>query len=256
MDNNALLTEIISHNLVETLFQPIVDLKSGQVLGYEAFSRGPEGTDFYMPLPLISQAKSYNRMEELDNVLCNNALLNSKKRGNEGLLFMNLDTRTIYDNHPSEGILRLLKEYDIRSDSVAIEFSEKSVICKFDSFIDIVEEYRSNGFLICFDNVGSPYSNLFTVGKIRPDFMKIDWNLTKGISKDGEKRSKLDMELMIAGLVGARLIAEGVEDEEDLRTLIELGVNAAQGNLIGKPDRDLQEARLEAKEIISEVVQK
>ena len=52
MDNNNLLSEIIKNNLVDTIFQPIADMKNGHVLGYEAFSRGPEGTEFYMPLPL------------------------------------------------------------------------------------------------------------------------------------------------------------------------------------------------------------
>jgi EAL domain-containing protein (putative c-di-GMP-specific phosphodiesterase class I) len=252
MDNNKVLTEIINNNLVETIFQPIADIKDGHVIGYEAFSRGPEGSDLYMPIPLISQAKSYNRMDELDAVLCDNTLMNAKKRGIDSLLFMNLDTKYIFENGPVRNIIRELKKYGLKSSQIVIEFSEKSVICKFDSFINIIQQYRDNGFLICFDNVGSAYSNLFTVGKIRPDYMKIDRNLTQGISSDESKRVTLDMEMMIADLIDTRLIAEGVESREDLRALIHLGVSAAQGHIIGQPDKTIKGVRFEALQIIAE----
>jgi EAL domain-containing protein (putative c-di-GMP-specific phosphodiesterase class I) len=255
MDNNNLLSEIIKNNLVETIFQPIADIKNGRVLGYEALSRGPKGTDFYMPIPLISQAKSYNRMEELDAVLCENTLMNAKKRGIDNLLFMNLDTKYIFESNPVENILKKLSEYEFEPCRIVIEFSEKSVICKFDSFINIIQEYRDNGFLICFDNVGSAYSNLFTVGKIRPDYMKIDRNLTQGLNYDDNKRATIDMEMMIASLINTKLIAEGVETKEDLRALIDMGVSAAQGHLIGKPDKNFKGIRLEALQIINEATQ-
>jgi len=255
MDNNNLLSEIIKNNLVETIFQPIADIKNGRVLGYEALSRGPKGTDFYMPIPLISQAKSYNRMEELDAVLCENTLMNAKKRGIDNLLFMNLDTKYIFESNPVENILKKLSEYEFEPYRIVIEFSEKSVICKFDSFINIIQEYRDNGFLICFDNVGSAYSNLFTVGKIRPDYMKIDRNLTQGLNYDDNKRATIDMEMMIASLINTKLIAEGVETKEDLRALIDMGVSAAQGHLIGKPDKNFKGIRLEALQIINEATQ-
>jgi EAL domain-containing protein (putative c-di-GMP-specific phosphodiesterase class I) len=255
MDNNNLLSEIIKNNLVETIFQPIADIKNGRVLGYEALSRGPKGTDFYMPIPLISQAKSYNRMEELDAVLCENTLMNAKKRGIDNLLFMNLDTKYIFESNPVENILKKLSEYEFEPCRIVIEFSEKSVICKFDSFINIIQEYRDNGFLICFDNVGSAYSNLFTVGKIRPDYMKIDRNLTQGLNYDDNKRATIDMEMMIASLINTNLIAEGVETKEDLRALIDMGVSAAQGHLIGKPDKNFKGIRLEALQIINEATQ-
>lgn len=252
MDNNNLLTEIINNNLVETIFQPIADLKDGHILGYEALSRGPIGTDFYMPIPLISQAKSYNRVDELDSVLCNNTLMHAKKRGIDKLLFMNLDSEYIFDNHPAENIIRKLQEYDFKSSDIVIEFSEKSIMSKFEGFIKIVQEYRDNGFLLCFDNVGSAYSNLFTVGKIRPDYMKIDRNMTQGISYDEKKRLTIDMEMMIANLINTRLIAEGVETKEDLKTIIELGVTAAQGHIIGQPDKNFTGIRLEALQVINE----
>lgn len=255
MDNNHLLSEIINNNLVETIFQPIADIRDGHIIGYEALSRGPEGTDFYMPIPLISYAKSYNRMEELDEVLCDNTLMHAKKRGLDSLLFINLDTKYIFEQGAVQKILVKLKKYGLNSNQIVIEFSEKSVICMFDSFIDMIQEYRKNGFLLCFDNVGSAYSNLFTVGKIRPDYMKIDRNMTQGIHFDESRKSGLEMEMMIANLLHTTLIAEGVENREDLETLIAMGIPAAQGHLIGQPDKDIKGIRLEALQIISQGAQ-
>ena len=110
----------------------------------------------------------------------------------------------------------------------------------------------NNGFLICFDNVGSAYSNVFTIGKIRPDYLKVDRNLTQGISYDANKRAALEMEMMIANLLNTQLIAEGVETKEDLRALIDMGVGAAQGHIIGQTDKNFKGIRLEALQIISE----
>jgi EAL domain-containing protein (putative c-di-GMP-specific phosphodiesterase class I) len=255
MDNNTLLSEIINNNMVETIFQPIADIRDGHVIGYEALSRGPKGTEFYMPIPLISQAKSYKRMQELDTVLCDNTLMNAKKWGLDSLLFMNLDTNFMIENDPVGHILEKLEKYELLPDRIVIEFSEKSVVCKFDSFVNTILQYRECGFLICFDNVGSAYSNLFTVGKIRPDFMKIDRNLITDISSDDNKRATLDMEMMISNLVNAKLIAEGVENGEDLKTLIKMGIGAAQGHIIGQPDENIKGIRLEALQIITEAAQ-
>jgi EAL domain-containing protein (putative c-di-GMP-specific phosphodiesterase class I) len=93
------------------------------------------------------------------------------------------------------------------------------------------------------------------VGKIRPDYMKIDRNLTQGLNYDDNKRATIDMEMMIASLINTNLIAEGVETKEDLRALIDMGVSAAQGHLIGKPDKNFKGIRLEALQIINEATQ-
>ena len=251
MENSQLLSEIIRNNLIETLFQPIADLKSGEEIGYEAFSRGPEGTELYMPLPLISQAKSYCRIDELDQLLSNNALLHAKKQGIRSLLFLNLCPEFVFDEDNRRILAGRLKEYRMETDRIVIEFSVKSVLSSLDGFIRLVEEYRRMGFLICLDNVGSSFRELFPLSKMKPDFVKIDQASVTHVEDDPEKQSSLDMDVMLTRFIGAQMIAVGVETPQELKMLIRLGVGAAQGMLIGAPGRELRGVRAEARQLIT-----
>ena len=88
MKGNINFDDIIKNAYVDTYFQPVVDLLKGNVIGYEALSRGPRGTDFYMPNALIAEAKSRSRMGELDFLLRKMALINAAKRDMHKLLFI------------------------------------------------------------------------------------------------------------------------------------------------------------------------
>lgn len=251
MENSKLLSEIISQNLIETLFQPIADLKSGEVIGYEAFSRGPEGTELYMPLPLISQAKCYCRIDELDQLLSNNALRAAKKQGIRSLLFLNLCPEIVYDEDNRRILAGRLEEYQMDTGRIVIEFSVKSVLSSLDGFIRLVEEYRRMGFRICLDNVGSSFRELFPLSKMKPDFVKIDQASINHVEADPQKQSSLDMDVMLTHFIGAKMIAVGVETPQELEVLIRLGVGAAQGMLIGAPGRELGGVQDSAKRLIA-----
>lgn len=251
MEQRSLLDEIIESRRVETVFQPIADLSGGGVIGYEAFSRGPEGSDLYMPLNLISEAKRVGKIGELDSLLSDNILSHAQARGVTGLLFINLDTRYLFEKHPSKAIRERLVTYGMKPAEIVIEFSDYSAITRFDSFVDVVRECRQDGFLICFDNVESANGNLFTLSKIRPDFMKTDRDMIEGIENDAEKQSAMKTKMMIAELVDTRVIAASVETEAELKTLAVLGVGAAQGRMIGAPEKLCGGIRAEAAEIIA-----
>jgi EAL domain-containing protein (putative c-di-GMP-specific phosphodiesterase class I) len=230
-------SDIMSRQLIETVFQPVADLKNGRIIGYEAFSRGPKDTPYYLPVALISEAKRTKRMNELDGNLFRAAIINAQKRGIKKLLFINMDPDCIFEKPALADEISKPEYEGISADQIVIEITERAEICKFDSFTNIIEGYKNQGFLICFDNIGSAEANLYTLSNIKPDFMKIDRNLIHNIQTNIKNQEDLRMELRIAQLVGASVIAEGVETRGELEMLMKLGVPSAQGNIIGEPGR-------------------
>jgi EAL domain-containing protein (putative c-di-GMP-specific phosphodiesterase class I) len=113
MKGNVNFDDIIKNAFVETYFQPIVDLTNGNLIGYEALSRGPKGSSLFMPNALITEAKSRNRMKELDYLLRKTSLVNAEKRGLRKMLFINVDPVSIYEDDPAASVVMRSSEFGI-----------------------------------------------------------------------------------------------------------------------------------------------
>lgn len=236
------LDDIIKNAYVDTYFQPIVDLSSGNVIGYEALSRGPRGTGFYQPNALISEAKCRNRMHELDYLLRRMALVNASKRGLRKLLFINIDPISLYDENESESIVRRCSDFGIPPQRVVVEVSGRSAVCSFEKFQKTINSYRKDGFFIACDDINGSFTNINAMSTINPDFIKIDGRFVHGIDKNTnvDKAVELNSVITIAKMIKAKVIAVGVETREELNYLYHRGVDAAQGNLLGMPQKEIR----------------
>ncbi|HEX2938677.1 MAG TPA: EAL domain-containing protein, partial [Ruminiclostridium sp.] len=134
MKGNANFDDILKNAFVDTYFQPVVSLSDGNIIGYEALSRGPKGTEFHMPTALIAEAKRRNRMNELDLLLRKMALINASKHNLLKPLFINIDPIAIYEGIPASSIVRRSNEFGIPSHRVIVEVSEQNALCSLDRF--------------------------------------------------------------------------------------------------------------------------
>ena len=235
-----LLSEVMEKNLIDTVFQPIVDLRNGEIVGYEALSRGPKDSALYSPMELINEAKCQNRLDELDSLLNREAVQHAAQRGLNKLLFVNLDPTILYKRAGVESVLQKLGEYGLRPESIVVEFSERSAVSAFSRFQDAVLEYRKRGFRVACDDVGAEYASRVALSKIEPDFVKIDDYIIRKSSGDTHQRSVISSILLLSKISGSRVIAEGVETQADLAAVMELGVPLGQGNFLGLPEREFQ----------------
>lgn len=233
---------IILNAYIDTYFQPIVNISTGYIIGYEALSRGPKGSDFFLPNALITEAKAHNRMQELDLLFRKMALMNASKRDLRKLLFINIDPLAIYTDNTVENVVRRSAEYGIPPKRIVVEVSERSALCSFEKFQKAMNEYRLDGYTIAFDDISAALSNIDTVSSIKPKYIKIDGKLVKGINlaENTNKVEQLNSIITIAKMIGALVIAVGVEKRDELRALYRLGVDAAQGNLIGIPQKEFK----------------
>lgn len=227
--------DILVNKNVTVLFQPVISLAKGEIIGYESLGRGPKGTALHSPVNLIKIAEQENKLLELELLFLSDALEKAKKLQNKKLLFLNLDTKIIKDVNFIKRFNKLT-ECGISPKSVVLEITERTAVDDYKQFKRALKNYTDQGYMIAIDDVGSGYSGLKTINEIRPHFLKIDIALIQNIDKDQFKQSLVKFLVDFSQNTNIRLIAEGIETPDELKTLIRLGVEAGQGYFLQKPD--------------------
>ncbi len=240
---HELFEEILVKEMITTLYQPIFSLKNGEVLGYEALSRGPENTPLYSPLKLIEVAHESGKIWELEMLFRQKALERVKKLEKDKLLFINVDPDIMKSAEFRSGLTKeFLSQNDLSENAIVFEITERTSINDYESFQKILQNYRKQGYQIAIDDVGAGYSGLKTINEIRPHFIKIDMDLIRNIDKDAFKQSLIKAFVDTSVTTNIKVIAEGIETKEELKTLILLGVHAGQGFYLKQPEKTLTRA--------------
>lgn len=235
-DRLADLQGILTERRVRSLFQPIVSLTDLQVLGYEALSRGPLGSAYESPEFLMSMADEAGLAVEFDRLLRTQALTHAVELPKRSLIFMNTQVSTTHDpEFSAERLGRLLKQLDIHPSRVVLEISERSNITNHALLAESLRHYRALGVQLAIDDVGAGYSGLERIVALHPNYLKIDRTLVQDIHTLPVKRAVLGAMAALAASLGAEVIAEGIEQQDEVDCLLELGIRYGQGFLLGRP---------------------
>ncbi len=234
------LHRIIAESQIRTVFQPIYDLVNMKIHGFEALTRGPENSIFEDPETMFTFALHSDLITELDRICRTNALLLSKKIPDNFKLFLNTEVQTMYTPDFLEGkILEFLEAHDLNPQNIVIEITERSAIENYQKFRSILKVIRSLKFNIALDDAGVGYASLQTITEINPRYLKIDHSLVKDIDKNLIRKHLIQTLLDFSEKTDILLIAEGIEREEELKTLQDLGIHYGQGFYLGRPSFDL-----------------
>lgn len=234
--------DILLNKSIDTYFQPIVSLINGEFIGYEALTRGPKESPLHFPDLLFSCAKRFNKTWEFD-LLCRITAIERAKAiiGNK-YLFINIDPDIIKDPEFKKGFTKeYLKGYGISPKHIIFEITEHTAISDYRSFKEIIDNYRTQGYRIAIDDAGDGYSGLRMLSEIRPNFIKIDMELVRNIDKDMLKRELLKCIQRFAESTSLKIIAEGIETYDELKTLIDIGIEYGQGYFIQRPNPEFIE---------------
>ncbi len=230
------LQEVLLEDKLATLFQPVFELRRRTILGYEALTRGPSGTTYHMPLRLFEMAADSNLVFELDRKCRRRALTASRSLPRDALLFVNVLPSAMYDPaFQGPALLRFLGELDLEPGRIVLEITEKYAIENYTMFGESLEEFRKVGFQIAVDDVGAGYSGLEKIAQLNPRYLKLDRELIKDIDSSHIRREMTRALKAFADRIGSTIIAEGIEREGELRTLMDLGIDYGQGFLLGSP---------------------
>ena len=237
------LEKIIKNREIFTVFQPIISLRNGSVLGYEALSRVSCKSRFKQTEKLFATAEKTGCLWDLE-LLCRSKALEAATSfmtgPNNKKLFLNVNPNIIHDENFKKGFTReFLGEFNIEPQNVVFEITERNIIKDIDVFKKAISHYKAQDFLIAIDDAGAGYSGLNLISEVSPDFLKIDMQLIRNINNDNIKYALVKGLVEFSKLTNAALIAEGIETYEELLTVINLGVQYAQGYFIQRPEKEI-----------------
>ncbi|MBA3396206.1 MAG: EAL domain-containing protein [Deltaproteobacteria bacterium] len=234
--DRSTLQDIILGDGLASVYQPIVDLGTGDIFAYEALTRGPRGTALESPATLFAIADEVDLTVELDRACFRGALRSAKTLEPVHRLFVNLLPMSFYDQAFIEvEVGNLLAAAGLTPANIVFEITERLAIENFASFKRALGAYTAMGFGIAIDDVGTRHSNLETVMSLRPHFIKISDVLVRGIARSTVKREMLRSLRHIAETIDAVMIAEGIEHLEDVIALRDLGLRYGQGYYMARP---------------------
>ncbi len=234
------LQKIIIEKKICTVFQPIVQLDTLEITGYEALSRGPKNTEFASPLILFIMATEFGLSFELDSLCRKKAFESIREFHSNKKFFVNTLTMTIHDPEFRGAYLtELLEDLKVKPENVVFEVNEKLAIDNYDLFRTAMQDYSDIGIKHASDDIGKGHSDLERIMELNPGFMKIDISFVRDIDKSYIKQEIIKSMVALADGIDSQIIAEGVETKEEFEKLKELRVKFAQGYLFGKPCEDL-----------------
>ena len=251
MTDSDRLNEILKSEAIVPAYQPIVSLRDGHVYGYEALSRISNEAYEMNVENLFRTADESNRSWELETLCREKALECATLLGAGKKLFLNVNPNIIYDEAFHEGFTKSrLDKYGLCFNDIVFEITERIAIIDNDLFLESIDHYRKQHFRVAIDDVGAGYSGLNVIANVCPDLIKLDMHLIRDIDKDEVKQHLLKALIDFCMNTGIESIAEGVETEMELKTLINLNVDNAQGYFLSRPHGSFKGIAMENVELI------
>ncbi|MBI9078134.1 MAG: EAL and GGDEF domain-containing protein [Pseudodesulfovibrio sp.] len=227
---------ILSQGLVNAHYQPIMDFKTGSILGWESLARGPKESSFRHPIFLFETAEQLGRLFALEKLCREVAIKNIGTLQKGQKLFLNIHPKTMADPHFTPGkTLELMQEAGLSPKNIVFEITERHSVQEFDLFYRTLDHYRSQGFQIAVDDAGAGYAGLTMIAELQPEYIKLDKLLIDDVHKDPVKRALVETTVTFADKIGSQIIAEGIETKAQAICLKNIGVHYGQGYFIAKP---------------------
>ena len=130
-----------------------------------------------------------------------------------------------------------IAKLQLKTRMIVLELTEHERVDRLDQLLEVAAQLRSVGVSLALDDFGDGRSSLRLWSELKPEFVKIDKYFIKDVSTNGNKLKTIQALQQIADLFGSALVAEGIEDAEDLRVLRDLGITYGQGYFLGHPSR-------------------
>lgn len=235
------VAELIEARALSAVFQPIVDFDGGTILGYEGLIRGPAGTPLEMPGALFAQALREGLSIRLEHAAAETCVAAFAALGCDGKLFLNFSAEAIVSlGATRERTAALLGRHGMPIDRIVIELTEQCTIDNVAGFEPIVAALRETGAQFALDDYGTANASMNLWVRLQPDVVKIDRFFIDDIANDPLKFQAVRAMQHFAGASGARLVAEGIENEADLIVVRDMGIAFGQGYFFGKPAKEAQ----------------
>jgi len=232
----AAVATVVRERQLRAVFQPIVDLATGAVLGYEGLVRPTEAAPFANPSALFKAAEAAGRTVELDAACFDVVTRAATVTDPRTVVSLNLSPRTIETaEFDAAAMVASLVQLGFHPGRLIIELTEREAVQDMPRLRHNLAELQRAGIRIAADDVGAGNAGLRLLAQFRFDIVKIDLSLVQDGAERDSSHEVLRSLRDLAGRQGAFVIAEGIETASQLRVVRELGLSAGQGYLLGRP---------------------
>ncbi len=238
---SSAISAVIEAGTLTPVYQPVIDLNSGRVIGYEGLVRVPKASAFAHTGALFDAAEIAGRVHDLDRAALDVVLRSARSMSDSMSLSVNVSPRTLEaPEFSATAFLSILRRHGMAPGRVVLELTEREAIRDADRLRNILLAIQNAGVRVAADDVGAGNAGLRLLSQFSFDVVKIDLSLVQRAGED-RTHSVLRSIVEVASRMGATTIAEGVETSSQLRTARRLGITAGQGYLLGRPgtERDL-----------------
>ena len=221
---------VAAGELLEMHLQPIVALDKplATPTGYEALARF-QTSPYEPPTVWLERAANTGLQLELELSCVRGALVHLPQLPSTAYLAVNVSPEALV----SDEFARLMS--DIDADRIVVEVTEHEVVREYDMLLSAIGDLREHGVRLAVDVAGAGLASLRHVVELCPDIIKLDTHLIRGINADHNRAALVRSLVSFAADVGATLVAEGIETQDDLLTLRDAQVPLGQGHLFAHP---------------------
>ncbi|WP_240741209.1 EAL domain-containing protein [Deinococcus sp. Arct2-2] len=218
-------------------FQPIVQLGTGQVYGYEALVRAQWDGHFFGAGALLDAAAAHGQARAFDALARRNAIVQGyPKLGPDQLLFINFAPGVIYNPDVClQTTYDACREVGADLSRLLFEVTESEAFPDLGLLKRILESYRAEGAQVALDDLGAGHTSLMYLTELKPDIVKLDRALISGLHGSDPRVALVEALVHYAHDLGIRVVAEGIETAQELQLVMELGTDLAQGYYLGRP---------------------
>ncbi|MGZ6378694.1 MAG: putative bifunctional diguanylate cyclase/phosphodiesterase [Candidatus Limnocylindrales bacterium] len=247
----AAVATVVEQRTLRAVFQPIVELATGRVIGYEGLVR-PTGAPFVDPGSLFAAAEAGGRTVELDRACLETVAQAAAVISPDQYVAINLSPRTLEaPEFNALALCRQLARLGLPAQRIVLELTEREAVEDLPRLRRNLEACRALGVRVAADDVGAGNSGLRLLSLVPFDVVKIDLSLVQDAATHQTSAEVLETLRELAQRRGATVIAEGLETTQQLRTVIAAGIDAAQGYLLGRPGDAVDMAWLDLKALIA-----
>lgn len=233
------LKNAILHKQLVLHYQPQINIKTGLLVGVEALVRWqhPEHGLIY-PNLFIPLAEKSDLISNLTEQVIKQAVEQSTYWSSKGLttqISINISAKNITSHSLPEQLSQILNDRQIDPSIMTLEVTESSLMGELITSLEILTRLRMKGLELSIDDFGTGFSSLSQLYRVPFTELKIDQSFVMNITHDDEARGIVEICIMLGHKLNMSVVAEGVEDEETLILLNEMGCDIAQGYYIAKP---------------------
>ena len=239
-EERKILNDCLEHDNISLALQPLIKGENGKVEAFEALLRSTHPV-LNGPLSVIRAAEKHDALSALADIIFQKARGWLEMLSGDFRLFVNIHPDELADPEGMKKRLEILQPWATR---VVLEITERSRLQAIASWETTLDYIIEKGFMVAVDDLGAGYSSLSVLADLQPKYIKMDMSIIRNVHLEPRKRRLVELLCKFAEATDAMIVAEGVEIEEEMKTLIECGAHLLQGYYFSKPQLSFEDVAM------------